>query len=223
MLTAWSKTIILPIPKGGMKNIYILTNYRGLSLLCTLSKCYTGILNNCLDKFLTDKNYIVEEQAGFRKGYACVDQAYILHSIIKDILSNKKSLFCVFIDLEKCFDWINHNLLFLKLSKLEICGKLYHAIQSVLRNSECCVKLNNLFTKWFNVSNSLKQGDTFSPKLASFYLNDLATDINMAGRGAKLEPDLKVSILMHADDLVLLSNTKENLQKLLKNIPGLVL
>ena len=54
-----------------------------------LSKCYTGILNNRLDTFLTDKKYIVEEQAGFRKSYACVDQAYVLHSIIKDRLSSK--------------------------------------------------------------------------------------------------------------------------------------
>ena len=42
----WTKADISPIPKGGMKNVYLPTSYRGLSLLCTLAKTYTGILNN---------------------------------------------------------------------------------------------------------------------------------------------------------------------------------
>ena len=42
--TIWGKSIITPIPKDKSKCIYTPLNYRGISLLCTISKLYSSIL-----------------------------------------------------------------------------------------------------------------------------------------------------------------------------------
>ena len=39
----WSKAIIVPILKKGKENIT--DNYRGISFLILISKCYTSVLN----------------------------------------------------------------------------------------------------------------------------------------------------------------------------------
>ena len=52
-------------------------NYRGLMLLCTLEKAFTSILNCRLVHHLEGHNLICEKQAGFRKGYSCLDQAFV--------------------------------------------------------------------------------------------------------------------------------------------------
>ena len=53
--------------------------------------------------------------------------------------------------------------------------------------------------------------------LFNIFLNDLATEINSLGLGIKIG-NLKLSILMYADDIVLLSDTADNLQKLLNHV-----
>ena len=100
------------------------------------------------------------------------------------------------IDLEKCFDWIDHSLLLYKLLLHEVNGKFYYAIQLIYKNTRSRVKLNDKYSDWFHVYNGLKQGETFSPTLASFYLNDLVVNIKDRGHGIQFNNE-KCSILMY--------------------------
>ena len=67
----WAKAIIIPIHKKG--NIHSVDNYRGVSLLCIISKCYTSVLNTRLYTWLEQNERIVETQAGFRRNYSTTD------------------------------------------------------------------------------------------------------------------------------------------------------
>ena len=58
-------------------------------------------------------------------------------------------------------------------------------------------------------------GEVISPTLFSIFINDLAKGIKNLNLGVEMEPDLNVSILLFADDIVLLSPTEEQLQLLL--------
>ena len=73
-LSASLKAIIVPIHKKG--NAELPDNYRGVSLLSIISKCYTAILNKRLYAWLEDNNKIAEEQAGFRNKYSTVDHIF---------------------------------------------------------------------------------------------------------------------------------------------------
>ena len=46
-------------------------------------------------------------------------------------MNENKDTFVAFIDMCKAFDWINRNLLFYKLLKLNISGKMYNAVKSL--------------------------------------------------------------------------------------------
>ena len=117
----------------------------------------------------------------------------------------------------KAFDSVNRNLLFYKLLRYNIEGKIYVAIKALYTKTSACINLNGHLSHWFETFIGVGQGDNLSPMLFNIFLNDLATEINSLGLGIKIG-NLKLSILMYADDIVLLSDTAENLQKLLNHV-----
>ena len=60
----------------------------------------------------------------------------------------------------------------------------------------------------------MRQGDVMSPVLFSMFLNDLATGIKELNCGIKVN-NLDVSILLYADDIVLIAPNETSLQKML--------
>ena len=54
-----------------------------------------------------------------------------------------------------------------------------------------------------------------SPTLFAIYINDLAKEIKESGIGIDLDEGLLVSVLLYADDIVLLADSEADLQSLL--------
>ena len=212
--SCWLKSILTPIPKGAGNDPYCPLSYRAVSLISCIAKMYTGVINNRLVSYLDDMNILEEEQYGFRKGKSCEDQVYNLTSIIKNRLLNGKTTFAAFIDMAKAFDNVNRNLLLHKLLNHNIDGKLYFAIKALYSNTENCIRLNNLYTDWFSCNLGVRQGDTMSPTLFNIYINDLTTELKSHKYGVKVG-DKHICILLYADDIVMVSETEQNLQSML--------
>ena len=102
--------------------------------------------------------------------------------------------------------------LFHKLLVLGLCGKFYKAVCASHNNLKSHVCVNDSFTEWFDVDSGVRQGDTLAPSLFALYLEDLITCIKNVNEGVPLEND-QISILLYADDIVLISATAEGLQK----------
>ena len=54
-----------------------------------------------------------------------------------------------------------------------------------------------------------------SPTLFAIYINDLAKEIKESGIGIDVDEGLLVSVLLYADDIVLLADSEADLQSLL--------
>ena len=80
--------------------------------------------------------------------------------------------------------------------------------------SDSHLRLNGMLTESFHVSSGVRQGDVMSPILFSMFLNDLATGIKDLDCGIQLN-DLKISILLYADDIILIAPDEKSLQKML--------
>jgi len=60
----------------------------------------------------------------------------------------------------------------------------------------------------------VKQGDLLSSSLFAFYINNLAQEIKQGNLGVQIE-DMDFSILLFADDIVLIAENEVNLQNML--------
>ena len=162
--SSWSKAIISPIPKCKNRDPYVPLNKRGISLLCCISKLYLSLLNNRLTTYFDTLNLFPDFQNGLRKNRSCEDHAYVLSTVLRNRVLSGKPTFVSFIDFEKAFDWIPRDLLLYKLLSYYVDGNFYNAINlcRAYSNTTSSVKLNNIFTKWFDTTTGVRQGDTWT-------------------------------------------------------------
>ena len=208
------KAMITPIPKGSTKDKRIQLNYRGISLLSVVSKLYSAVINNRVFNYLEDENLLVEERNGFCRKRSCEDHVYSAYTLIRNPLSQKKDTFGVFIDFKKAFDYVHRNVLLYKLLSSGINGKFYNSVESMLSNTSACVKLNGMLTDWFPVSSGVRQGDSSSPTIFAFFINNLICGLNDLNKGVAFGEN-KLCCLAYADDVLLLAESENDMQDLL--------
>ncbi|XP_053402567.1 uncharacterized protein LOC128557926 [Mercenaria mercenaria] len=102
--TAWSKSIITPIPKCSTSDPRDPLSYRGITLAPSMYKIYCAVLNNRLAKWTESNNIICDEQNGFVKGKSTIDQVQSLTTIIETRKLKKLPTFTAFIDFKKAYD-----------------------------------------------------------------------------------------------------------------------
>ena len=62
-----------------------------------------------LQKWVDDIKFISEEQAGFRRGYSTIDNAFILNSIVQKYLDKRRKVCVSLIDFRKAFDSVDRS------------------------------------------------------------------------------------------------------------------
>ena len=210
----WKYGIINPIYKGGGNDKRVPLNYRGITLTSATYKLFCSVIHNRVTEWAELNNIIADEQNGFRKKRSCIDHISTLTTIIDTRKKLKKSTFCSFIDFSKAFDHINRSMLWEKLAALGLQGNILNCLISMYENVKCCVRVNGSLTDWFPVDIGVKQGCILSPILFSTYINDLTLAIKALGKGISTDND-NISILLYADDIVLMSDTEQGLQEML--------
>jgi len=210
----WQKAMIVPIFKKGDRHSP--DNYRGISLLSLLSKCYTSVLNKRLVTWIEKNEKIAGEQAGFRKGYSTVDHIFTLNAIVEKRLCKRGGkLYVCFVDLKKAFDSVKRDLLFDVMQKNGLSCKFMKAVVAMYKSVVACVRVDaTAKTEFFDCPLGLRQGCMLSPILFSIFINEVADSIKENGlHGIQLLPGLiELFMLLFADDIALLSDTVKGLQ-----------
>ena len=216
--TLWLRSLIKPLPKGSHLDPRLPVNFRSISLISTIGKLFTGIINRRISTFLESNNILVDEQNGFRAKRSCEDHIFALSSVLNYAKSKNQDTFSCFVDFMKAFDSVHHNLLLYKLHEIGIKGTMYNMIKAMYTGATAAVQIKNFTTNWFPIKTGIRQGDSLSPTLFAIFINDLAVEIKEKYKGVKLNDNLSVPILLYADDIILLSTSANELKNMLKTV-----
>ena len=215
---SWTVGVIIPIykNKGDEKDP---SNYRGITLLSCLGKVFTKIINERLELFAETFKLIKDNQAGFRKKHSTTDHIFVLYSLIDICLRENRKLFVAWIDYAKAFDTVWRDGLWYKMTKANISTKIINLIRNMYSNIKTKIFNNNEFSNSFISHSGVRQGENLSPFLFALYVNDLEDfleennfqSINISRHEAFNY--MKLYLILYADDTIIISNSKDNLQR----------
>ena len=212
---AWSIGIIKPIFKNGDENEP--GNYRGITLLNVMGKIFTTIIRDRLMDWAEESNCLSDVQFGFRQGRRTCDPIFIINSAIQYYKKKSIPIYACFVDFQKAFDSVNHAHLWTKLASLGVSSTMITLLQNMYAKAVSVVQVNEEVSSQFPCLNGVRQGCTLSPLLFSLFISDLEQSLGEENGGIQLIRS-RLHLLLFADDLVLLSESPEGLQRSLNGL-----
>lgn len=184
--TCFGTGVIQPVFKSG--DPLDVVNYRPITLISNLAKVAEMVVKNRIVNFLDKHNILSDRQFGFRGARSTQDAiAHITSEIYSNVDKNKPTM-CIFVDLAKAFDTVNHDILVEKMRKYGFRGAANSLIRTYLHNRSQCVRIDGILSSSEAVTCGIPQGTVLGPVLFNLYINDL---LMMETRG---------DIISYADD-----------------------
>ena len=184
----WKLAHVVPIHKKGPLNQK--ENYRGISLLCIISKIYEKIIRQHMIDKVSSK--ICPEQHGFVKGKSCLSN--LLESLhnVNEIMKEEKHVDIIFFDFKKAFDQVSHHKLLIKMKNIGVDQKTINIIADYLTGREMQVRVGGSLSDALLILSGVIQGSVIGPLLFIIFINDLPDCIRSISKF--FADDLKVII-----------------------------
>ena len=166
-----SKTI--PVFKN-VDSKFEMNNYRPISLVNSFSKIFEKIISIQLINFLNQHDFFAESQFGFLKARSTNHAVVNILNYITKALNEEKTVVGMFLDVQKAFDSVNHEILLAKLNNAGVRGVAADWFKSFLSNRIQKVKIGpSLSENTCTLNLGVLQGSILGVLLFLIFINDI--------------------------------------------------
>ena len=184
-------------------------NYRGITVLPTITKIIETLLRDRVQPIINDKqNYL---QRGFTKHSSPMNCSLIVEETIREYKDLRKPVYIAFLDAKSAFDVVSYESLLRKLFHAGVEGVTWSLIHSLHAGAESAVKWGGKYSEVFKVDQGVRQGGILSTDLYKLYGNGLLDRLEMTGVGCHIG-EISCVAPACADDLAILAEDKRILQ-----------
>jgi hypothetical protein len=193
----WLRSVTVPIWKG-KGDVAECTNYRPIRLLCHAMKIFERII----DSRLREIAKIKINQSGFVKGCGTTDPTHAARLLLEKHREKDKTVHAAFLDLEKAFDRVPHDLIWHSLRSHMVPEAYVDWVKLLYRNVTSVVRCSSGISPPFPISVGVHQGSALSPFLFILCMDTITADIQSPHPWC----------LLYADDVFLACETRGELQ-----------
>ena len=187
----WKVARVTPVYKNS-GDMHVMSNYRPISVIGHIAKIVEQLIRTQLVDYLDEHSFITPDQFAYLKGHSTQT---CLHRVIDDWLENVNegqiTGMCM-LDIAKCFDTIDHDLLLKKLSLYGIKNVEFEWFKSYLHQRKQAVLCNGQLSSFVDISSGVPQGSVLGPFLFLLFINDIS---NFAANGCLIN--------LFADDTII--------------------
>jgi hypothetical protein len=146
-------------------------NFRHISIISSTSKVFEHIMYTRLSSYLESTELLSGNQHGYRRHRSTQSAVLYLTSQIRKAADNKLITGLVFVDFQKAFDSINHDILIRYLVSLGVVGRNIKWLESYFTNRQISVLNGQYESEPRILSRGTPQGSSLSGLLFSLYIN----------------------------------------------------
>ncbi|XP_047993557.1 uncharacterized protein LOC125231993 [Leguminivora glycinivorella] len=143
--------------------------YRGISLLSIVGKLFARVVLTKLQK-LAERVY-PEAQCGFRSQRSTTDMIFTLRQLQEKCREQNTPLMIAFVDLNKAFDTVSREGLYMALEKIGCPPKLLSLVKAFHDGMKGSIVFNGLQSDTFEMRRGVRQGCVLAPTLFGIFFS----------------------------------------------------
>lgn len=211
----WLYSTFIMIPKTS--KAVKCKDHRLISLMSHMLKLFLRILHTRMFRKLEELSGVT--QFGFKNGMGTREAVFCLNTLIQNCIDQRKDVYITFIDYEKAFDTVKHDIMIKTLQSANIDSRDIRIIQNLYWNQKARVRLNqSTNTEDFEVLRGVRQGCILSPMLFNLYVeNVFAEALEGYDYGIKVN-GYPLNNIRYADDTAILTDNEHEMQLLIDRI-----
>jgi Reverse transcriptase (RNA-dependent DNA polymerase) len=206
----WKNKLRTPLPNA----------WRPITKSNTIPKLAASFLLFYYNFWILDKNIISPHQKAIGSFEGCHDHNAVVNIIRDDVrlacLNRKdtpKQAFFFFGDIKDAYGSVQHHRLFQILNHLGIDPVLLNLLKSLYSDNTTEVQIEGKRIGSMKINKGVKQGCTLSSLLFCIYINALIKNIETSFPNSGYTiGNITYKVIAYADDIVLVSNNKQDLQ-----------
>ena len=213
----WRVSAVCPVPKkaGAVER----DDHRGIAVGTALAKLFSLVLLGRLDEWAEQHGVRAVGQYGFRKGRGTADAAFVLSHVVETYGARRKPVYAVFVDFRKAYDSVDRDTLWRCLAQLGVRGNMLQTLRDMYGDVRLRVRAGSALGPEFAAARGVRQGDPLSPLLFGLLLERIEPVLGDASLGAGvMVGQQRVVTLMYADDLVVLGEDPDSVQRVLSEL-----
>ena len=215
----WKISRISLLHKGGSRRV--VSNYRPVAIISAECKLFCSLVSARMRDLVEGGHLLGDLQGGFRKGKQTQDNLLILARVAEVLKAQGRELLLGFLDLEKAFDRVDRRRLFEALRRYGF-GPWVPVLEEIYSHNEVIFSFRGIRTARCQNTSGVRQGCPLSPLLFNLYMREVGIRIEECGCGVDLgyevggdRKKLMLGGLLYADDVCLLAEREEDMERLL--------
>jgi len=196
-------------------------SYRGITNGNMLAKLFSVALSMRMSHWAVRTGVLGPEQVAFLPFHGTEEHVFSLLQVTRARARDGLSTYALFVDFKKAYDMVHQGALWRVLERMGVPSKLVSLLRDWAAKRRTSIKINGVQTQEYPMEKGVPQGDPLSCLLFSLFIESLS-------RYLKSRPDLigvsafagqiKLLLLLYADDLVILASSSEELQRALSYV-----
>jgi len=209
----WMNSIFVPISKKG--DLGQCKNYRTIALVAHASKIRLRIiLERTREKTESEIN---DEQAGLRRGRGTRDQITNLRILMQKLKEHQPPLYMCFVHFTKRLTTYNEQL-WAAMTEMGYPAHKFILLTKLYGKQQARVRVAGGLSNEFRVKKGVRQGCVISPYLYNIMAEVVMREVMDGWEGGVHIGGRRLTNLRYADDIVLLAESEEELQKIVNRL-----